>query len=69
MAESKPTPKPAKKRPAVKRGIWVDAVCKMTPKQKTKVETIKPKRRPTVSANGAAPRAPKKVPAERMDTI
>jgi hypothetical protein len=36
---------------------------------KTIVEAIKPIRRPIASATGAAASAPKKVPAERMETI
>lgn len=69
MAERRPTPRPAKKRPATKRGIEVEMVWRTTPKQKTKLSMIIPHRRPTVSAIGAAPRAPKKVPAERRETI
>lgn len=37
--------------------------------QKTRVQTTKPSRRPTKSATGAAVNAPKKVPADRIDTI
>jgi hypothetical protein len=69
VAEIKPTPKPAKKRPARKRGILVAAVCRMTPKINTIVETMRPKRRPIASATGAAVRAPKKVPADKMETM
>lgn len=36
---------------------------------KIKHEQMRLHRRPTKSATGAAPRAPKKVPAERMETI
>jgi hypothetical protein len=69
-AEIRPTPKPAKKRPAMKRGCSVDAVCRITPKLKTMpAETIRPKRRPRRSPNGAAVSAPKNVPADKMDTI
>jgi len=69
IAEIKPTPKPAKNLPATKRGIAVAAVCKMTPKIKTNVDATKPNRRPIRSAIGAAVRAPKNVPADRMETI
>lgn len=68
-AEMRPTPKPAKNRPATNNGMAVAAVWRMTPNVKTPVDAIKPHRRPTISPIGAALRAPKKVPAERMDTI
>lgn len=41
----------------------------MTPKVKTPVEAIMPHRRPKRSPIGDAPSAPKKVPADRSDTI
>jgi hypothetical protein len=68
-AETRPTPRPAKNRPARNNGMAVAAVCRMTPNIKTQLEAIRLQRRPMRSAMGAAPRAPKKVPAERMDTI
>jgi hypothetical protein len=68
-AEIKPTPRPAKKRPARKMGIPVAAVCRMTPRLNTWAEAIRPQRRPIRSPMGAAPRAPKNVPAERMETM
>lgn len=40
----------------------------MTPKMKTNDETIKDNRLPSLSAIGAASRAPKNVPADRMET-
>ena len=64
-----PTPKPAKKRPATNMGMAVAMVCRMTPKVKTTVETMRPSRRPRMSPVGEAVKAPKKVPAERMETI
>jgi hypothetical protein len=68
IAEMRPTPKPAKKRPAMNRGILVDAVCKTTPKLKTKpTATMRPIRRPSMSAHGAAASAPKKVPYKDVD--
>jgi hypothetical protein len=70
IAETRPTPSPAKKRPAMNRGCDVDAVCRMTPKLKTKPIAVKrPILRPRISAHGAARSAPKKVPAERIDTM
>lgn len=45
------------------------AVCRMTPKMKTMADKMRPQRRPTASARGAAPRAPKKVPADKMETM
>ena len=69
-AETRPTPYPAKKRPAMKSGCVVAAVWRMTPRLKTRpAEAIKPQRRPSRSPKGAAVKAPKKVPAERIDTI
>jgi len=68
-AETRPTPNPAKNLPAVNIGISVAAVCKMTPNAKTQDETIRAQRLPSRSAKGAAAKAPKKVPAERIETI
>ena len=69
-AEIRPTPYPAKKRPAMKSSCVVEAVWRMTPRLKTTpAEAIKPQRLPSKSPKGAAVRAPKKVPAERMETI
>jgi len=45
------------------------AVCKATPNEKTATATMRDFRRPILSARGAANRAPKKVPALRIDTI
>ena len=69
VALSSPTPRPAKKRPAMNTGIAVDAVCTMTPNVKIPVLKIMAQRRPSISANGAEKRAPKKVPADRIETI
>lgn len=70
MADIKPTPYPAKKRPAIKSGCEVAIVCRMTPRLKTKaVDKIKPILRPKKSAVGAAVSAPRKVPNDRMETI
>jgi hypothetical protein len=47
MAEIRPTPRPAKKRPARNNGMLVATVCRTTPRLKTHVARIKPQRRPT----------------------
>lgn len=60
---------PAKNLPATNKGMSIEIVCKMTPNVKTPVLNIIAHRRPSVSARGADRRAPKKVPADRMDTI
>jgi hypothetical protein len=67
-ADTRPTPKPAKKRPATNMGNLVAAVCKITPKLNTQQDAIKAKRRPIRSATGAAPSAPKNVPADKIET-
>jgi hypothetical protein len=68
-ADIKPTPKPAKKRPATKRGIAAEAVWNITPKQKTTRVIISASLLPRKSAKGAAAKAPKNVPADKMETI
>ena len=62
-------PRPAKNLPATKIGMCTAAVCKITPNVKTPVLKIIAQRLPRISARGAEKRAPKKVPAERMETI
>lgn len=62
-------PSPAKNLPATKRGIAVAMVCRMTPNVNTTLWKIMAQRRPIMSATGALNRAPKKVPAERIETI
>ena len=47
----------------------IATVCSITPKVKTPVLNIMAHRRPIVSASGADRRAPKNVPADRIDTI
>ena len=70
MAEINPTPKPAKNRPATNIGMSVAAACKITPKLNIiEVDAMRPQRRPMASATGAAVRAPKNVPADRIETI
>lgn len=68
-AEINPTPKPAKNRPARNKGIAVEIVCRTTPRLNTQVEIIKAGRRPKKSASKGEARAPKKVPADRIDTM
>ena len=48
----------------MKSGISVAMVCRITPKQKTTIVTMRPYLLPKKSAVGAAVRAPKKVPAD-----
>jgi len=67
-AETRPTPKPAKKRPARNRSRLVEATWRMTPRLNIQQETIKDQRRPILSAIKGENRAPKNVPAERMET-
>ena len=69
VAETKPTPKPATKRPATIRPRPVEAVCKMTPMMKIAHPTMTVVRRPIQSARSPARTAPKKVPADRIDVI
>ena len=67
--ETIPTPNPAKNLPATNNGISTEAVCRMTPKAKTHRPIQSAMRLPVQSATGAANRAPKSVPADRIDTI
>lgn len=69
VAERRPTPIPAKNRPATKSGIALAAVWRITPKENTQLLIIIASRRPKISATGAANSAPKKVPAESRETI
>lgn len=69
MAETKPTPNPATRRPATSRPKEVEAVCRITPTMKTTQPLTMVVRRPNQSAKSPAMRAPKKVPAERIDVI
>lgn len=68
-AKSKPTPRPAKNLPAVKRGIWTKIICIKTPTLKTQLDMMRPHRRPSLSASKGEAKAPKKVPNERIDTM
>lgn len=67
-AEIKPTPTPAKKRPARNSGRDVAAVWKTTPTLKIQHDTMRPQRRPMLSPSNGDARAPKKVPADRIET-
>lgn len=55
-------------RPITKADQCVSS-CKPTPRQKTPQEAMIPHFRPTRSAIGKASKAPKNVPAERIDTF
>lgn len=68
-ALTNPTPTPAIKRPTTMRGTEVEATWRMTPTEKTPHPVMIVVRRPIQSARAPAKRAPKKVPAERMETI
>ena len=61
------TPNPAITRPTMKVAHLVSS-WRPTPRQKTRQDMIKPHLRPTISPIGNAKRAPKKVPAERIET-
>ena len=61
------TPIPAINRPTIKDGQWVSS-CKPMPREKIMHDATIPHLRPTMSPIGNAKSAPKKVPAERMDT-
>lgn len=69
MAETKPTPIPAIRRPATSRLSPAEAVCRMTPTMKIPQPMMIVVRRPMKSAKSPAAIDPKKVPAERMEVI
>jgi len=66
MAEMKPTPKPAIRRPTTIKGRAVEAVWRMQPTEKTPHPEMIVHRRPMWSAKSPAMMAPKKVPQERI---
>ena len=66
--ETIPTPQPAKTRPTTKRGRAVAAVCMATPAAKMMTARTTDHRLPRKSAVGAANRAPKNVPTDKMET-
>ena len=61
------TPSPAINRPTTNVAQRVSS-CKPTPRQNIKQDATIPHLRPTISPIGNAKSAPKKVPAERIDT-
>jgi len=69
IAEMRPTPNPAKNRPATNSGMAVETVCKTTPNENTHKVAKSPSLLPMKSASGAAANAPKNVPADKIDTI
>lgn len=69
MAETNPTPRPAMRRPGTSRETDVEATCRMTPSEKMMHPAMMVDRRPIQSATEPAINAPKKVPADRMDTM
>ena len=69
MAEMKPTPAPAIRRPTTMTGRVVEAVSRIQPTEKTAQPVMMVIRRPMKSATSPAMMAPKKVPAERMEVV
>ena len=69
MAETNPTPKPATMRPPTSTPTVVEATCRDTPPAKMAQAMMMDRRRPIQSARLPPKRAPKKVPAERIDVI
>jgi hypothetical protein len=69
IADTKPTPIPAMRRPGTSKPTVVEATCRVTPTEKTRQPAMIVERRPHQSARDPAKSAPKKVPAERMDVI
>jgi hypothetical protein len=68
-AETNPTPKPAIRRPTDKAAMLSDATWTMTPTMKTRQPAMIVVFRPIQSASTPLRSAPKKVPAERIETI
>jgi hypothetical protein len=67
-ADTKPMPRPAITRPGTSSATVVEAT-RMTPMEKTPQPAMIVERRPIQSAREPANRAPKKVPADKMETI
>ena len=63
-----PTPRPAKTRPTTKRAKALAPACIATPTKKTMTPRTTDHRLPRKSANGAAIKAPKNVPADKIET-
>jgi hypothetical protein len=68
-AETNPIPKPAIGRPGIRTPTLEAATCKTTPSEKMAHPVMIVARRPIQSAMDPAVRAPKKVPAERIETM
>jgi hypothetical protein len=68
-AETKPMPNPAIRRPGIRTPTLEEATCRMTPSEKMVHPAMIVARRPIQSATEPAIRAPKKVPAERIETM
>ena len=68
-AETKPIPIPAMRRPGTRTAIVVEATWRTTPSEKTPHPAMIVERRPIQSARDPANSAPKKVPADKIDTI
>jgi hypothetical protein len=64
----KPTPNPAKKRPANKYEMFCAPVCRPPPRTKTIHPAAMVQRRPNLSPDGPAKAAPKKAPAVKRET-
>jgi hypothetical protein len=69
IALTKPTPTPAIKRPGTSSATEVDVTWRMTPREKMPHPAMIVDRRPIQSAREPAKRAPKNVPAERIETM
>jgi hypothetical protein len=69
IAETKPTPKPVMIRPTAKTATVLEAIWITTPIANTTQPVIIVVRRPIQSERSPARRAPKKVPADRIETI
>jgi hypothetical protein len=69
VAEMMPTAKPAITRPAIRRPMFCAAVWRTTPTTKIMQARMMDKRRPIMSAKLPAKRAPKKVPADRIEVM
>ena len=69
MADTNPTPKPATMRPPTSTLTVVEATCRATPQEKMAQAIMMDRRRPIQSARFPPKRAPKKVPADRIDVI
>ena len=69
MAEMKPTPRPAIKRPATMTPRPVEATSRIHPIVKIPQPVMIVVLRPIISARSPAIRAPKKVPQDKMEVV